>query len=60
MTWKMAVLVMDKFEKGTLKGQKLSQKQLILTPEFKQQLLQPLHHLNEQFQVSVNIRTLSV
>ena len=54
-SWKMAVVVMDKFEKGTLKGQKLSQKQLVMTPEFKQHLLQPLHHLTEQFQVGVNI-----
>ena len=55
-SWKMAIVIMDKFEKGTLKGQKLSQKQLVTTPEFKQHLLQPLHHLTEQFQVGVNIR----
>lgn len=36
-----------------LKSQKLNRKHLISTPEFKQHLLQPLHHLDPQFQQSV-------
>ena len=56
-TWTIAITVMDKYEKGALRGQKLSQKQLMVTPEFKQHLLQPLHHLDEEFQVCKHLRT---
>ena len=51
--WEVTVSVMNKFELGQLKGQKLNRKHLISTPEFKQHLLQPLHHLEPQFQQSV-------
>ena len=47
-----AVIVMDKHQEGKLKDQKLSRKNLIAAPEFKQQYLLPLHHLDASFQRS--------
>ncbi len=44
---------MTMYEDGALKDQKLNKKQLISAPEFKQHLLQPLHHLQAEFQASV-------
>ncbi len=38
------------YELGSLKDQKLNKKHLQSTPEFKQHLLQPLHHLDVDFQ----------
>ena len=38
------------YELGSLKDQKLNKKHLQSTPEFKQHLLQPLHHLDIDFQ----------
>ena len=40
---------MDMYEDGALKDQKLHKKHLTSIPEFKQHLLQPLHHLNADF-----------
>ena len=36
-----------------MKDQKLNKKQLTSIPEFKQHLLQPLHHLDVEFQITV-------
>lgn len=44
---------MDMYEDGALKDQKLQRKHLTSIPEFKQHLLQPLHNLNEDFQMNV-------
>lgn len=46
-------MVMNAYERGELKDQKLNRKQLISTPEFKQHLFQPLHNLPADFQASV-------
>ena len=51
--WDVAVKAMTKFELGQLKNQKLNRKHLVSTPEFKQHLLQPLHHLDPEFQQSI-------
>lgn len=51
--WNLALQVMNRFEMGQLKSQKLNRKHLVSTPEFKQHLLQPLHHLDPQFQQSI-------
>ena len=51
--WEIAVDVMNQYKQGQLKDQKLSRKHLLATPEFKQHLLQPLHHLEADFQQSV-------
>ena len=44
---------MDMYEDGSLKDQKLNKKHLTSIPEFKQHLLQPIHHLNTDFQLCV-------
>ena len=49
----MAMKVMDIYEDGELKDQKLNRKHLLAVPEFKQHLLQPLHHLPAAFQLEV-------
>ena len=41
------------FEQGALKEQKLKKQQITAAPEFKQHLLQPLHHLKPDFQVNI-------
>ena len=46
-----AVKIMDTFEAGELKDQRLSKKQLMAKPEFKQQNLQPVQSLLPAFQV---------
>ena len=48
--WKVAVSVMDMYEQGQIKDQRLNRKQLIATPEFRQHLMQPIHHLDPEFQ----------
>lgn len=45
--------MMDMYEDGALKDQKLNKKHLTSIPEFKQHLLQPIHHLNVDFQLDV-------
>ena len=45
--------VMDIFEMGSLKDQKLNVKQLVLKPEFKQQYLAPLRALSIDDQRSI-------
>lgn len=57
--WDLAVQVMDLYEEGKLKQQKLSQKNLTVTPEFKQQHFLPLHHLEETFQAQVLQRVIN-
>ena len=49
--WGLAVKIMDAFEAGELKDQRLSKKQLTAKPEFKQQNLQPVQSLPPAFQV---------
>ena len=44
---------MSMYEDGALKDQKLNKKHLTSIPEFKQHLLQPLHHLDMEFQLHV-------
>ena len=44
---------MNMYENGALKDQKLNKKHLTSTPEFKQHMLQPLHHLDPDFQAAV-------
>ena len=51
--WNLAVKVMDMFEMGSLKDQKLNVKQLVSKPEFKQQDLAPLHALPIDEQCSI-------
>lgn len=51
--WDLALQVMNRCQMGQLKSQKLNRKHLISTPEFKQHLLQLLHHLDPQFQQSI-------
>ena len=51
--WALAVQIMDAFEAGELKDQKLSVKQFMSKPEFKQQNLQPVQSLPPAFQVSL-------
>lgn len=48
--WKVAASVMDMYEQGQVKDQRLNRKQLVATPEFRQHLMQPIHHLNPEFQ----------
>ena len=43
--WEVAIKVMNAFERGDLKDQKLNQKQLITTPDFKLHFFQALHNL---------------
>ena len=50
--WELAVGVMNKYELGQLKMQKLNRKHLLAAPEFKQHHFQPLHHLDYEFQKS--------
>ena len=45
--------VMNMYEDGDLKDQKLSKKQLTTVPEFKQYQMQPLHNLQASFQSTV-------
>lgn len=49
--WQLSTTVMDMYESGKVKGQKLSKKQLASHPEFKQQYLQPIQSLPSSFQV---------
>ena len=48
--WEEAVSVMNMYETGMLKDQKMSRK-AIAKPVFKQHLLAPLHNLSPTFQV---------
>jgi len=51
--WLLAVKIMDLFEEGEIKGQKLSTRQLTCKPEFKQQYLQPVQCLPDSFKLRV-------
>lgn len=51
--YEIAQRVMDLYEDGDLKDQKLNKKSLTSAPEFKQHLLQPLHNLDASFQTSI-------
>ena len=51
--WDLAVQVMDLFEKGALKDQKLNTKSLLAKPEFKQQYLAPLRAIEEAQQCAI-------
>lgn len=51
--WQTSLNVMDLYEKGQIKDQKLTSKQLTATPEFRQHLLQPIHNLNPDFQLQI-------
>lgn len=51
--WDLAVQVMDLFEKGKLKNQKLNLIALLYKPEFKQQYLAPIHSLPVDDQVAI-------
>ena len=48
------------YEDGALKDQKLNKKHLTSIPEFKQHLLQPIHHLNVEFQQNVLQKVIDV
>ena len=48
--WQKVQIAMDMFEGGSLKDQKLKKSKSNSVPEFKQHLLQPMHHLNTNFQ----------
>ena len=50
--WQKAGKVMDLYERGELKGQRLSRKGLISKPEFKQQYFAPIQSLPQSFQLS--------
>ena len=50
--WELAVKVMNMFENGEIKNQKLSKKNLCSTPRMKQNHFVPLHHLDTSFQES--------
>ena len=50
--WELAVQVMNMFENGEIKDQKLSKKNLLSTPRMKQNHFVPLHHLETIFQES--------
>ena len=53
LVWEKAVNVMEMFEDGKLKNQKLSKKSLISKPEFKQHHFQCLHNLSPSFQEQI-------
>ncbi len=48
--WSLAVKVKDAYEEGKLKQHKLSQRNLLTTPDFKQHYFLPLHYLELSFQ----------
>ena len=51
--YKKMQTVMNMYEDGDLKDQKLSKKQLTTVPEFKQHQMQPLHNLQASFQSTI-------
>ena len=51
--WEQALKVIELFEDGKLKNQKLNKKSLVSKPEFKQQHFQCIHNLNPSFQQKV-------
>ena len=53
LVWEKAMQVMELFEDGKLKNQKLSKKNLISKPEFKQHHFQCLHNLAPSFQEQI-------
>lgn len=53
LVWEKALKVIEMFEDGKLKNQKLSKKNLISKPEFKQHHFQSLHNLAPSFQQQV-------
>lgn len=52
LAWEAATKVMDKFEDGGLKDQKLQKKHLMSKPELMQQHFQPIQALPSTFQVT--------
>ena len=53
LVWEKALKVIEMFEDGKLKNQKLNKKSLISKPEFKQHHLQCLHNLAPSFQQEI-------
>ena len=51
--WEQALKVIELFEDGKLKNQKLNKKSLVSKPEFKQQHFQCIHNLNPSFQQKI-------
>ena len=51
--WEKALKVIELFEDGKLKSQKLNKKSLVSKPEFKQQHFQCIHNLNPSFQQEI-------
>ena len=51
--WEQALKIIDLFEDGKLKNQKLNKKSLVSKPEFKQHHFQCLHNLNPSFQQDI-------
>ena len=51
--WDLAMEVIEMYENGRLKNQKLSKKCMIVKPEFKQHNFQCLHNLSPEFQQEV-------
>ena len=51
--WEQALRVIELFEDGKLKNQKLNKKSLVSKPEFKQQHFQCIHNLNPSFQQNI-------
>ena len=50
IVWERAIQVIDRYEEGKLKGQKLNLSTLLSKPEFKQQYLAPIRALEEKDQ----------
>ena len=51
--WTLTVKIMDLFEQGKIKDQKLSIRQLTSKPDFKQQYLQPVQCLPDSFKLQI-------
>ena len=51
--WTPTVKIMDLFEQGKIKDQKLSIHQLTSKPDFKQQYLQPVQYLPDSFKLQI-------
>ena len=58
--WERAVNVMNMFEDGEMKNQKISKKNLCSTPRMKQNHFVPLHHLDTCFQETALDKVLSI
>jgi len=51
--WDLLIQIMDLFEEGKLKGQKLNLSKLLSKPEFKQQYIAPIQALSEDDQCAL-------